>query len=189
MSTLLYVKNLLHDKYVASVTPTPRFAVEKICAKMDFGKDRLVVEYGPGTGAFTEVILNLMTPASRLIATERNQEFYRVLMNKISDVRLTIFNQCAGNVLEILNACNALQADYVLSGIPFSYLPPGKRKEVLHKTYSVLKKGGKFLAYQTFYQPSKFLKIALEEVFPVLHTRLAILCVPPLLFYEAIKEA
>jgi phospholipid N-methyltransferase len=59
-----------------------------------------VVEYGPGTGAFTEVILNLMTPASRLIATERNQGFYRVLMNKISDVRLTIFNLPALEVSE-----------------------------------------------------------------------------------------
>jgi phospholipid N-methyltransferase len=189
MSNLLYVRNLLHDKYIASVTPTSRFAVEKICEKMDFGKDRLVVEYGPGTGAFTEVILNLMTPASRLIAIERHQEFCRVLMNKISDDRLTIFNQCAGHVLEILNACNALQADYVLSGIPFSYLPSERRKDLLHKIYSVLKEGGKFLAYQTFYQPSKFLKLPLEEIFPVLHTRLAILCVPPLLLYEAIKKA
>ena len=189
MSTMLYLKNLFQDKYVASVTPTSRFAVEKICGKMDFGKDRLVVEYGPGTGAFTEVILNLMTSASRLIAIERNQEFCRVLMNRISDDRLTVFNQCAGNVLEILSACNAPQADYVLSGIPFSYLPPETRKELLHKTFSVLKTGGKFLAYQTFYQPPRVLKIPLEDIFPVLHTRLAILCIPPLLLYEAIKEA
>jgi len=188
MNTFLYVKNLFRDKYVASVTPTSRFAVERICEKMDFSKDRLVIEYGPGTGAFTEVILNLMTPASRLIAIERNREFCRVLMNKISDGRLTVFNQCAGNVLDILSGCNALQADYVLSGIPFSYLPLEMRKDLLQKTYSVLKEGGKFLAYQTFYQPPKFLRIPLKEIFPILHTRLAILCVPPLLLYEAIKK-
>jgi hypothetical protein len=70
----------------------------------------------------------------------------------------------------------------------FSYLPSERIKDLLHKTYSVLKEGGKFLAYQTFYQPSKFLKLPLEEIFPVLYTRLAILCVPPLLLYEAIKK-
>lgn len=188
MSTLLYVKNLLQDRYVASVTPTSRFAVERICGKMDFSQDRLVVEYGPGTGVFTEWILSRMTPASRLIAIERNRDFYRVLANRISDPRLTVFNQCAGNVREILDTGNSSKADYVLSGIPFSYIPPEKRKEILHATYGVLKAGGKFFAYQTFYQPSRILKNPLGEIFPVVNTELVLLCVPPLLLCEAIKE-
>ncbi|HPC73508.1 MAG TPA: methyltransferase domain-containing protein [Syntrophales bacterium] len=188
MSTLLYVKNLLHDRYVASVTPTSHFAVEKLCGKMDFSRDRLVVEYGPGTGVFTDAMLNLMTPASRLVAIERNHDFCRVLEKKISDRRLAVFNQCAGCVIEILHTGSESQADYVISGIPFSYLAPEKRKEILQATYRVLKKGGKFLAYQTFYQPSKFLKIPLEDIFPVVRTQLALLCIPPLLLFEAIKE-
>lgn len=185
----MYVKNLFLDRYVASVTPTSHFAVSKICEKMDFSKDRLVVEYGPGTGAFTEVILNHMTPGSRLIAIERNHEFCRVLMNKIKDGRLSVFNQCAGEVLNILRDCNATQADYVLSGIPFSYFPRDMRIDLLLKTYAALKRGGKFLAYQTFYQPPTFLKVPLGEIFPVLRTDLAIFCFPPLFLYEAIKQA
>jgi phospholipid N-methyltransferase len=52
INTLYYLKNLITDIHVASITPTSRFGVEKVLEKIDFQKNKLILEYGPG-GDFT----------------------------------------------------------------------------------------------------------------------------------------
>ena len=187
MKTLLYLKALIKDRYVASITPSSRFAVASICKKVDFQRNNLIVEYGPGTGVFTVEILKQMSADSRLIAIERNENFYRTLKNSLQDSRLEIFHDCVANLPQILAGSNGLGVDYVISGIPFSFFPRDFRHLVLSNTHRSLKTGGKFLAYQTFYQPDEHLRAHLETLFPVVHKEYVLLCVPPLLIYEAVK--
>lgn len=188
MATWIYLKNLLTDPYVASVTPTSAMAVQKVCGKIDFYSSRLIVEYGPGMGVFTAHLLKNMKNEARLIVVERNKNFYRILRRKLPDPRLAIFNDCAGNVLDILRACKEKQADYIISGIPFSFLSLGKKVEILKNAHSALKEGGKFLAYQNFAQLPTHLKTHLEKVFPKFRTQYFLLSLPPLLIFEAVKE-
>ncbi len=187
MSAFAYLSNLLQDRYVASVMPTSRFAVEKICSRIDLDSARVVIEYGPGTGVFTRELLRRMNPDARLVAIERNGALTRLLQRNCGDPRLQIYNDCAGNVLDIARRSGAAKADCVLSGIPFSFLHPDTRVELLRNTYRILRKGGKFLAYQTFYQPPGHLRVPVRELFPSVSTGFAVLCVPPLLLIEATK--
>lgn len=187
MSTFAYLNNLLQDRHVASVMPTSRFAVEKICARIDPGSARVVIEYGPGTGVITKALLRRMSPKSRLIAVERNEALFNLLRRSVRDPRLQIFNDSAGNILDIARRSDAREADYVLSGIPFSFLPAMARVELLENTYRILKPGGRFVAYQTFYQPPGHLRGPLRDRFPVVNSGYAILSVPPLLLIEATK--
>lgn len=187
MSAFAYLSNLLHDKHVASVMPTSRFAVEKICARIDFRGRRVLIEYGPGTGVFTMALLQRMTPDSRLIAIERNERLFTLLRRSCRDPRLHLYHDCAGNILDIARQCGSGEADCVLSGIPFSFLSEDARVDLLKNTYRILKRGGQFLAYQTFYQPPGHLRTHLREIFPVVNTDYAMLCIPPLLFLEAMK--
>ncbi len=187
MTAFAYLSNLLQDRYVASVMPTSRFAVEKICSRIDPKAARVVIEYGPGTGVFTEALLRRMTPESRLIAVERNEALFNLLRDNCRDPRLQHVNDCAGNILDIVRRAGAGQADYVLSGIPFSFLPAKARVELLQNTHRILKRGGKFLAYQTFYQPPGCLRVPLREIFSDVKIEYAVLCVPPLLVLEATK--
>jgi len=188
MSAFAYLSNLLQDRYVASVMPTSRFVVERVCSRIDPAKARVVIEYGPGTGVFTRALLRRMRPESRLIAVERNVALYNLLGRNCRDPRLLICNDCAGNILDIARLHGVGQADYVISGIPFSFLPARARHELLVNTHSLLRRGGKFLAYQTFYQPPGHLRAPLRELFPVVTTGFAILSVPPLLLIEAVKK-
>lgn len=185
--TIIYLKNFVKDKYVASVTPTSRFAVERICDKIDLHGKKVIVEYGPGAGAFTISLLRHMSPDSRLIAIERNPDFFRMLQRDISDKRLQIFNDCAGNVLEILKTCGESEVDYILSGIPFSLFPKKTKWHILENAHSALKDGGRFLAYQNFIQLPDFLRNHLEKVFHNVHTKLIFQCLPPLVLFESIK--
>jgi len=187
MSAFAYLSNLLQDRHVASVMPTSRFAVEKICSQIDLQGAQVVIEYGPGTGVITRALLLRMAPEARLIAIERNVAFFSLLQGACRDPRLHLFNECAGNILDIVRRCDASQADCVLSGIPFSFLPVKARVELLKSTHRILKPGGRFIAYQTFYQPPGHLRVPLQEIFRIVSTGYAIMSVPPLMLIEATK--
>ena len=190
INTLYYLKNLITDIHVASVTPTSRFGVEKVLEKIDFQKNKVILEYGPGTGNFTEPLLKNMTENSKLIAIEKNSDFCRVLQRSIQDPRLVLFEDSAENVLDILKSCNGagdLKADCIISGIPFSLLPKKRKMAILKNTHAALKKGGKFLAYQAFFQFPEILKIPLEELFGDVQAQYFMFSLPPLLILEAVR--
>ncbi|MDD5532406.1 MAG: rRNA adenine N-6-methyltransferase family protein [Syntrophales bacterium] len=188
MKTLVYIRNLLADRYVASITPSSKSAVERICRKINFKAKNLIIEYGPGLGVFTSRFLEYMSPESRLIAIERDPDFHRLLRREIDDPRLLVHLGCAGSVLDVLHGVNGEGADYIVSGIPFSLLSGQMRAGIISNTFSALKNGGSFLAYQTFYQPDRHLKSLLKEHFPVVRTELVLPCIPPLSIIEAKKE-
>jgi phospholipid N-methyltransferase len=190
MSTLLYLKSLITDIHIGSVTPTSKFCVERVCEKISFAESKLIVEYGPGTGIFTSYLLRNMSADSKLIAVERNKVLCQALKKKIKDPRLLVFHDSAENILEILKSCNGsieLKADCIVSGIPFSLIPRETRMSLLQNSYSILRKGGKFLAYQAFFQLPEFLKNPLEELFLTVHTQYVIPCLPPMICLEAVK--
>jgi phospholipid N-methyltransferase len=191
INTLYYLKNLITDIHVASVTPTSRFGVEKVLEKIDFQEMKLILEYGPGTGNFTEPLLKNMTENSKLIAIEKNSDFCKVLQKNIQDPRMMLFEDSAENVLEILKSCNGagdLKADCIISGIPFSLLPRRRKMALLKNTHAALKKGGQFLAYQAFFQFPDILKIPLEELFGDVQAQYYMFSLPPLLILEAVKK-
>jgi phospholipid N-methyltransferase len=126
-----------------------------------------------------------------LIAIEKNPEFCHLLKKNIHDPRLIVFQDCAENVLDILKACNGagdLKADCIISGIPFSLLSQTKKTKILKNTHSALKRGGKFLAYQAFFQFPVILKNPLEELFGGVQSQYYMFSIPPLLILETTKE-
>jgi phospholipid N-methyltransferase len=62
MSNLAYLKEFIRDKNVASLFPTSSFAVKRAFKTLDFAKLKVVVEYGPGEGAFTRRLLKRLAP-------------------------------------------------------------------------------------------------------------------------------
>jgi len=187
MSTLSYVKNFMSDKYIASITPTSDFGVKKVCSKIDFRQCGLIVEYGPGTGVFTKYLLNKMGPESLLFTIERNTNFANLLRKKIRDPRAVVVNGCASNILDTLAEFGKPCADYVISGIPFSFLTNAMKDRILRNSFSALRPDGKFLAYQTFYQSNNHLKSHLDRIFPFVRVEYEMLNLPPLRVYEARK--
>jgi phospholipid N-methyltransferase len=187
IETLTYVKNFLRDRHVASITPTSQFGVKGLCSTIDFKQTHLIVEYGPGTGVFTNYLLKNMRSDGKLIAIERNRDFGSFLRQTIHDPRAIIFNDSAENVIDTLSACKESEADYVISGIPFMWIPDHVKDKIIQNTFKALKPGGKFLVYQTCLQMDYHLKVHLEQFFGPVRARYEIRNFPPLRLYEATK--
>ncbi|WP_158599092.1 class I SAM-dependent methyltransferase [Planococcus salinus] len=187
MSTREYVKNLIKDRNIASITPTSKKGVEEICSRMDLSNPVTIIEYGPATGVFTNYLLERITVDSKIIAIELNKNFADYLKKNTKDERLLVHHDHAGNVEQILDFHQAGPADYVISGIPFSLLDASDRDDIIRKTSEVLKPWGKFLPYQTFFQKDEHLKLYLEKYFSVVKDNYFLRNFPPMRVYEAIK--
>ncbi|MCI3922599.1 methyltransferase domain-containing protein [Paenibacillus sp. TRM 82003] len=187
MSTFVYIKNLIRDRDIASITPTSSFGVRKVCSKIDFTKDNLFVEYGPATGVFTRYLLKRMTENSAIVCIERNADFVSILRREFPADRVKIYHDSAENVRTIVSRLSPDGADYVLSGIPFSFFDVEMRRRIVRETFDVLKPRGKFLPYQTFFQRDHHLIDHLLETFPDVKDEYFVMNVPPMRIYEAVR--
>jgi len=139
---------LKHPVMVGSIIPSSKVLIEKMLRPVDWENTRLFVEYGPGVGTFTRPILDLLGPDATLVTIDTNPEFTKYLRESIDDPRLVPVTGSAADVEHILAERGLGQADYVLSGLPFSTLPPGVGDAIAEATAKVIRLGGAFLVYQ-----------------------------------------
>lgn len=133
---------------LGSLIPSSRFLVNHVLAEVDWSRARVFLEYGPGVGTFTSEILRRMRPDAVLIAVETNSDFVRFLKGKLRDDRLHVIHGSAADADAALARLNLNRADYVISGIPYTTMPPAVREVILRKTHAVLDPNGAFLVYQ-----------------------------------------
>ena len=137
-----------HPVMVGSVIPSSKILIDKMLEPVDWANCKLFVEYGPGVGTFTEHVLQRMAPDATLIAIDTNADFTRYLRRKFADNRLFAITGSAADVRQIIADCGFEEADYILSGLPFSTLPPGIGPKIAEQTAEALRPGGAFLVYQ-----------------------------------------
>jgi len=133
---------------VGSIIPSSRVLIDKMLSPVDWENTKLFVEYGPGVGTFTRPILEKLGPDATLLTIDTNPDFTRYLREAIDDTRLVTVTGSAADVEKILADHGHGSADYVLSGLPFSTLPPGVGDAIAEATSNVIRPGGAFLVYQ-----------------------------------------
>jgi len=133
---------------VGSIIPSSRILINRMLEPVDWANTRVFVEYGPGVGTFTRPILDQLGPDATLVTIDTNAEFTAYLKESIDDPRLVAVSGSAADVEKILADRGLGQADYVLSGLPFSTLPPGVGDAIAKATAKVIRPGGAFLIYQ-----------------------------------------
>jgi phospholipid N-methyltransferase len=143
---------------VGSVIPSSRVLIDKMLEPVDWANTKLFVEYGPGVGTFTRPVLDRLAPDARLVTIDTNPDFTRYLKQSIDDPRLIAVTGSAADVEKILAERNLGAADYVLSGLPFSTLPPGVGDAIAETTANVIRPGGAFLVYQFSPKVRDFIK-------------------------------
>jgi phospholipid N-methyltransferase len=146
---LMFLKGFIkHPVMVGSIIPSSKVLIDKMLAPVDWANCKLFVEYGPGVGTFTERVLEKMAPDAVLLTIDTNPDFTSYLGAKIRDSRLRAVTGSAADVCEIMANFGFDEADYILSGLPFSTLPAGVGPKIAEQTAEALRPGGAFLVYQ-----------------------------------------
>lgn len=130
---------------VGAVLPSSPALASVMLRPVDFAAARCVVEFGPGTGAFTRHIAERLQPGCRYIGIELNGTFCRSLSAAFPD--LTFVHGSAAELLRILAAQDVPLVDAIVSGLPWASLPVSLQERVFHAVEHALAPRGVFVTF------------------------------------------
>ncbi|WP_070156557.1 methyltransferase [Sphingobium phenoxybenzoativorans] len=173
-----------HPAMIGSVIPSSPALVRATLAPVDWSSARLFVEYGPGVGTFTRPVLEMLRPDAMLLSIDTNRDFVRYLNADIADVRFRAVHGSAADVRKIIAEHGFTEADYILSGLPFSTLPSGVGELIAAETEAALRPGGAFLVYQY----SNYIRKILYPCFARVEQGFEWLNIPPCRIFWSYKQ-
>ena len=181
----MFLKGFLkHPVMVGALVPSSNTLVKKMLNRVDWANTKVFVEYGPGVGTFCQAILDRMGPDAIYIAIDTNREFIAYLGRQFVDPRFFPVLGSAADVRRIIADHGHEHADYILSGLPFSTLPPGLGATISAETKAALREGGAFLVYQFSPKVRDFLAMSFDRI----DHEFELINVPPAQLYWAWKD-
>jgi phosphatidylethanolamine/phosphatidyl-N-methylethanolamine N-methyltransferase len=172
-----------HPSQVGSVVPSSRFLEQRLVREARLKGARTAVELGPGTGGTTAAFLQAMQPNARLLAVELDDEFHHYVRTSLDDSRLMLECGSAERLAEFLAKHRLPAPDAIISGIPFSTMPPEVSDRIAAAIAQVLQPGGRFVAYQVRAHVAGFVTPYLGEP----DTQWEVVNVPPMRVFTWIK--
>ena len=161
-----------NPREVGAVWPTSHWAVRNLLDMGDLARARTVVEFGVGTGVYTEEVLKRLHPEATFLAFEIDPDLSSAVGTRLKDPRLRVINDSAENVEDYLQGS---RADYIVSSVPFTSLPADVRRSLLDAARRALAPDGQMLIlqYSTAVLPY------LQSIFPTIRRRFSLLNIPP----------
>ena len=136
---------------VGSLIPNSRELTEQVMAPINFATARCIVEYGPGTGVFTDILIGRRR-AETVLLVEVDQRFCQLLRARYSsqpNVHVVhVVHGSADKTADYLAAIGAPPVDYVVCGLPFSSLPRRQGWRILEHTRQLLLPGGQLILFE-----------------------------------------
>jgi phospholipid N-methyltransferase len=175
---------------VGAIAESSLKLAELITDAANLEKAAVVVEFGPGTGAFTEVILRKLSPGAVFLAIEANGAFAAATRQRCPEAR--VVHDSAVAVRAHLEACGQSSCDCIVSGLPFASFAAANQDAILAAVVDVLKPGGRFVTFAhvhgRFWPPGRRFRRRLHEEFPeVSVTRTVWKNLPPAFVYRAVR--
>jgi phospholipid N-methyltransferase len=168
---------------VGSVVPSSHWLERLLVRSADLTQAHTVVELGPGTGGTTRAFLRAMPAKGQLLAVELDRVFHRHLRASVHDPRFLLELASAEDLQDLLALRRLPPPDAIVSGIPFSTMPPEVSSRIAKAIADVLRPGGRFVAYQVRAHVADYLSPHLGK--PVKHWEAV--NVPPVRVFTWIK--
>lgn len=128
---------------VASVVPSGKALSKLITSEIDTSLGPML-ELGPGTGVFTQALIDRGVPQSRLILIEFGTEFASMLRLRFPEAEVVCMD-AAG--LRHMRWSAERPAGAVISGLPLLTMPAGKVMAILKGAFLHLHEDGSFYQF------------------------------------------
>ncbi len=146
MHVLQFVKQFIcYPGKTGAVTPSSESLADLITEAADLSKASTVIEFGPGTGIFTEKILQKISQQTRFFALEINPDFVQATIDRCPGV--TVYHDSAKNAKKYLSRLDLKECDSIICGLPWAAFGESLQNELLDTIVDILKPGGRFLTF------------------------------------------
>ena len=159
MDWLTFIKQYItKPKTVGAILPSSKHLAVKMIENIDFCTANCIVEYGPGTGVFTDIVLKMRKRGNLLLLFESNNKFFILLKEKYKNIQdLYIINDSAECIGKYMAMHHIPWVDYIISGLPFASLPQGVSANILKQAKMHLRQDGRFITFQNTLLKKKFI--------------------------------
>ncbi len=130
---------------IGAVMPSSKSLAEEMISWLELDAATAILEYGPGTGPFTEALLPRLPPACRFVMIELNPVFAELLREKFPG--RTIVQDSVARARTICDQHGIGFADSIVSGLPWASFPAALQQECLDAMMTVLRPGGQFVTF------------------------------------------
>ncbi len=169
---------------VGSVVPSSQALTESILTDVSPETVATYVEYGPGTGRFTEHAFAILPQLETAVLLEINPVFQDMLRDRFPNTEVYA---SIGERKESL----AEKVDLVISGLPFTNIPWDTAQKTIDEAYALLKPGASFRTFlyaHTFFLPkNNLLRSYMMQKFAEVHVRFVTRNIPPAFVLEGVK--
>lgn len=159
---------------IGSVAPSSPFLTRAMLRDIDWAVMGTVAELGAGTGVFTQAIDGERVSGSRFLSFEKDDSLRAELRRRFPRV------EWHSDATALRSMLGPAGVDCVISGLPFANFRPALRRALLQDIASVLRPGGRFIAFQYSLQ----LRGELRARFADLDIELVVRNVPPAVVYR-----
>jgi len=143
--TVFFQQFLRSPRTIGAVMPSSAALARVMLAPIDLESARTIVEFGPGTGAFTREIAARLTPGCCYLGVELNRHFVQELTRQFP--QLAFIQGSVADLTAVLAERRITTVDAVVCGLPWATLPVSLQETVFRSMRTAMAPGGIFVTF------------------------------------------
>jgi len=130
---------------VGAIAPSSTGLAEAMVDWIDWSDVESVIEFGPGTGVFTQAVEEKVRSDASFFAIERDSKLAAITRERCPST--PVLEDCVSNVPALCRDRGIERADAVICGLPWASFSPELQETCLDALFSVLRPGGYFATF------------------------------------------
>lgn len=135
-----------NPKSIGAIAPSSRRLAERMVEGLSLQDGDLIVELGPGTGAFTRQISQILPASTAYLGIEREPRFVKLLKSDFPGMRFIAGD--AAHLQVLVSDADRNSAKVIISGLPFAILDRAIRERIIEGIDAVMRPGMVFRTMQ-----------------------------------------